>query len=266
MSYCLTTSNSRLCASLALLASLVMLPAAADQHPSKSKQPVAGKGSAKLSLNAIQFDTKGWKIEQQTTDKVNWQDGKPEVLSLRYFSKPPDIPCDLNQIKRIRDVYRVGFSKAGAGLVSVDAKTLNVAGKTIPYLKTIIKRPQSPSGMLYIGTLIFPFADFSYTVTAQAIESGISGMRDSLVADKLMDAPTTKIDENSGRIIGWAQDPYDANFKGPALRNKSEDEKNDSQCPNHPLSRVRAILDNVIKTVRFDNTVLSSAPFRGPHL
>jgi hypothetical protein len=113
--------------------------------------------------------------------------------------------------------------------------------------------------MTYVGSLTIPLRDFSYVVKLRCAETGTTGFRDTLVMEKLMSSG--KI--NMGTFDGWAEDPYQPSFKGPALRNKSEDEKYDAKFPDHPLSRCRKILANVIATINIDEAVSKSAPFQG---
>jgi hypothetical protein len=79
------------------------------------------------------------------------------------------------------------------------------------------------------------------------------------IMEKLMSSGKFKM----GTFDGWAEDPYQPSFKGPALRNKSEDEKYDAKFPDHPLSRCRKTLANVIATIKIDEAVSKSAPFQG---
>jgi len=258
--------KSSACIAFVVATTIVMLQCGCKHAQSQdtSEESASSQEKAMISLDSIHFDTSGWKISEKSKDTIRWEDGKPEFLSLHYFPVPPDIPCELGKLKELRDCYRTAIGQAGGGLVSLDVLNVKVGTREVPCLRNIVKVPQSPSGMLYIGSLTFPFADFSYVIKVQCFEEGITGMRDAVVADRLMGAGDVKLDPKTGGILGWAQDPYEPSFKGPALKNQSEDEKYDSQFPEHPLSRARAILARASETVNLDDSVLSSPPFSGP--
>ena len=73
--------------------------------------------------------------------------------------------------------------------------------------RTIFKFPMSPSGIAYIGSVTLPFRDYSYVIKIQAAEVGVTGMRETIVADKLIREKKITIDDNG--YEGWVRDPYD---------------------------------------------------------
>ena len=89
--------------------------------------------------------------------------------------------------------------------------------------------------MTYIASLTFPFRTCSFVFKVQAAETGMTGMRDALIANKL-------ISEN---MDSWSADPYDKDFMIGALMNKSEQDVYDSKFPDHPLTRARQIIKQI---------------------
>jgi len=209
----------------------------------------------KPSIDSVNFDTSAWSEKDKSRDAIEWDNSKADVLSLNFFNEKPSIPVKPKELKKLRDYYRTMISKAGGGLVSVDVMSV----QNLPCIKTIFKVPQQPDGMTYVGSFTIPLADFSYVVKAKCTETGTTGIRDTMVMQDMMSSGKMKM----GSFDGWAQDPYQPSFKGPALRNKSEDEKYDEKFPDHPLSRCRKILANVIATLKINDVVAKSAPFKG---
>ena len=76
--------------------------------------------------------------------------------------------------------------------------------------------------------------EWSEEVGAFFGEEGQRGVREAMVMVML------------GMPKDWMQDPYDKNFKKGIRRNKSEDEKFDSQFPYHPLTQARVFLNYII--------------------
>jgi hypothetical protein len=213
-----------------------------------------------LSIRSVEFEKPGCEVIDQSESSITWAaSARPEIISLHYFAKEPDIPCPLSDLKGLRDGYRKGISQAGGGLVAADVITV----KDLPCLQTIFKLLQQPSGMMYLGSLTFPFADASFVIKIQCAEPGTSGLREAIIINELMGKGEVVIDPETLSMKGWAQDPYDPDFEGPALRNKSEDEKYDAQFPDHPLTRTRLLLTQVKDSLKFDSDVQNAKPFTG---
>lgn len=58
------------------------------------------------------------------------------------------------------------------------------------------------------------------------------------------------------------QDPYDSSIKAPLMRNRSEISEYDKQFPDHPLSRVRHLLERIQKTMEIAPEVSGAAPYK----
>ena len=120
---------------------------------------------------------------------------------------------------------------------------------------------QEPTGRTYIGTLTFPFREFSYVFRVGSPERGVTSVRDSIVFATLMKTQQVSLDERGGQFKGWLDDPYDSNETGPMTRNISERPEYDSRFPNHPLSRARWVLGHLQRTVAIDNSVKQQPKF-----
>lgn len=107
------------------------------------------------------------------------------------------------------------------------------------YIYSIVKSKQNPSGMQYNLTMHINMNEYSFNVQVFCDEVGMTGMRDSVVIQKLINEGTVKMPN----MDGWFKDPYDNSFKKGLLMNLSEKPEYDAMFPNHPLS----ILRNIIK-------------------
>lgn len=67
----------------------------------------------------------------------------------------------------------------------VSAEVIEAAG--LPSLWYILKQSQAPSGMAYSGSLVLPLADQFFTIQLMCLETGITGIRESIVVDKLLE-------------------------------------------------------------------------------
>lgn len=214
-----------------------------------------------ISRSAIKFDTTGLTSVYTSGTVQKWSSGRTEEVSLHCILAPPDIPCSLSDKKGVQNYFRNCARQSGGGLVSVEMEKI----KEVPCIVTIVKIPQRPSGMTYVGSLTIPLAEGSYVIRVQCIETGITGSRESAVLQSLTSSGKVGMD-GRGNLTNWQQDPYDRSLTGHdlVLRNQSDDEKYDKLFPNHPLSKVRFGLRTILRTLELDKSVLLAPPFLGP--
>ena len=212
------------------------------------------------SLDSVIFDTTGFALQGDLNGTRVWHTQAGDGIGLYYFSKPPDISADLNSVDEVRRFYRSEATSAGLGIIEVETLTLDGC----PAIRTIFKVPQQPSGMTYLGSITLPFRDFSYVVKVQCMEYGTTGIREAVVADTLLAAGQIHIPvdgEGPGKVLGWSQDPYDRSVNAPLMRNRAEAEEYDWQFPDHPLSRLRAILGQVQSSLQIAPEIKSEPAF-----
>ena len=209
------------------------------------------------SIEEITFDCS--KMEQARTEQYEkcWFDHNTQTqITLHFFDKEPDIPCKLSDIESLRNSFRDGITQVGGGLIKLDLVQLD----SVDGIESIFKVPQNPHGMTYICALTLPFSRFSYVIKVVAAESGITGLRDNAVLGVMLGEGKIQIEKN-GQISGWASDPYMPSWQARCLRNESDDEKYDEQFPDHPLSRLRKIINQIKRTTTFANGVKSEPRF-----
>lgn len=171
------------------------------------------------------------------------------VLSLEYFTQPPELPSKLTNINQVRFIYRSIANTSGAGLISADVVSVN----KIDCIETIFKMLQPSRGMVYVGSLTIPFADFSYVVKVQAIEVG-SSKREAVVLARLL-GTSVKFNHETSTVEGWEQDPYLPDEEFPLMPNRAEAVEYDDEFPEHSLSKVRRALHLVKATIQFDEEI-----------
>lgn len=181
----------------------------------------------------------GWKKIKDDQSEILWiNTEQTTAISLHFFEKPPDIPS-ITSIEALRNFYRHSVSRANGGLIEVELCKKN----KISFVRSIFKFRQEKSGMAYIASLTIPFKSCSFVVKVQAIEAGITGMRDAVIADRLIAEGTISIGETG--FLNWFSDPYNDDFAGGVLMNKSEQDLYDEEFPDHPLSRARQLLEQI---------------------
>ncbi|HSM18640.1 MAG TPA: hypothetical protein VK845_16755 [Gemmatimonadales bacterium] len=124
-------------------------------------------------------------------------------MSLHYFPVPPDITADTSDLGKMWEFAR--SRRASTRAVQISLETIDIQGCRL--VRQIVKVPQEPSGMTYIGSVTAPFRDFSFVLKIEAKEEGMTGIRDNVVFGEMLRAGRVDIDPEAKVIRGWTQDP-----------------------------------------------------------
>ena len=214
-------------------------------------------------MDPISFNATGW-FEQPKAQPPRlrvWHNQSRDGIGLYYFNIPPSIPAPLEDIDRLRHHQRLEFGNT-AGLIELNVILLD----GVPAFRQIIKIPQTPTGITYLGGYTIPRRDFSFALRIQCQEYGTTGIREAFVMARLLETGQLSLSQvkadgaASMNETNWASDPYDPSFKGAILRNLAEDEQYDALFPDHPLSRLRHYINQLEPTIRIADEVKKSAP------
>ncbi len=193
------------------------------------------------SLASVVFDATGYRDLGIQDGKHVWHTPQGDGLGLFFFPIPPDLPKNA----RSEDELRQAFSALPTDCKFVELRLIAVDGHSS--VQTIIKAPQQPSGMTYVGSIIVPFRDFSFVLKVQCQERGMTGMREAIILNGIL-AKGGVARDGSGLPVGFSPD----------------DSKLDAEFPKHPLSRLRTVLRHMEKSLRLNSTVRQLPPFGLP--
>lgn len=207
-------------------------------------------------LDLITFASPGFEPQGDNDGVRVWHSPAGDGVGLHHFSIPPDIEADLEDVDSVRAFYGRTASESGLAIIEVETPTI----QECRFVRTMIKIPQQPFGMTYLGSLTFRFRDFSYVLKVQCVERGITGMREAVVfEDFIKDSAVSNLEGGSEE---WMEDPYDASVRAPLMRNRSEAQEYDAEFPEHPLTRARQVLGHIETTITIAPYLRSVPPFR----
>jgi len=115
-------------------------------------------------------------------------------------------------------------------------------------------------GFAYQMNAIIPTTTGDYVLQVAAAETGTTGVREATVT--VIDMEQRKISDLKEESAHFRRDPYDANYDAVALYAISDDEKWDKSFPNHPLTRVRQVMDSIIKSWKISEQIKSETLFK----
>jgi len=204
------------------------------------------------SLASVTFDASGFHFQGERDGARVWHTPAGDALGIFYFPLKPDIDADVRSVEKIRQAIRPRVTAAGAAIIELETTETD----SCLALRQIIKVPQQPHGMTYVGSLLLPFRDFSFVIKVQCQEHGTTGMRDAIIANEALgDGRVTRDREE---VTGWMHDPYDPDLHGGFHWNLSEAPEYDVRFPDHPLSRLRLVLAHLELTLRVTKEVKES--------
>ena len=174
-----------------------------------------------------------------------WRFSDGDAVGIFFFSIKPDLP-HTHEMTRFVSEFEERVHASGAR--PVECSVLEVRG--LPMVRAIVKVPQKPHGMAYLGSFTLPFARFSYVIKAQCEERGITGVREAVLFAEGFEAKTVTIEPESANPITGDWKPDSAEF--------------DERFPQHPLSRLRRHLQEIPRCLRLDDRLLAQARFELP--
>ena len=176
----------------------------------------------------------GW-TEQAPDDGMRfWRAADGAVLSLAASSGELLVAASEADLQRSA---RLLAESGGAGLIEVDRMSPSPG----PMVRLVYKRLQGRA-YIYTGMLIIAGEEDILAWTIVDGEGPETGVREAAITAELMGSGQLTLEEYQR---SWAQDPYDPAYGGVdrrALRFLSDDERYDARFPQHPLSRVRRVL------------------------
>ena len=187
-------------------------------------------------VDSIRFDTAGFTFQREGDNTRVWLTPDGDPVGLFHFAIKPDIPAALDSIDALRAFSRSATAAAGGAIIEVETVSVD---RSLA-LRQIIKVPQQPHGMTYVGSILLPFRDFSFVIKVHGQERGTTGRRAG----------------SRPRRVG-----LDPAVRDGFSRNLAESAEYDARFPNHPLSRLRRTLAHLQRTIQVGDDVRRSPPF-----
>lgn len=176
-----------------------------------------------------------------------WTNDEQIVIQANFINMVPDLPASLTDPYTLRRLLAGMTAAKGAGLIEADV--LPLGGQ--PALRQIIKvrLPHQPHGQAFIGTFIVPKATCSAVLKVQAVESGMTGQREAVVMAQV------------GPDNYFRPHPYGADVEGGLPSHVADDRHHDPYFPQHPLTRVRLLTDQLARQVTLHPGYAALPPF-----
>ena len=119
--------------------------------------------------------------------------------------------------------------------------------------------PDSRPGFAYQLNAVIPTTEGRYVLQVAAIEAGMTGVREA--AGIIIFMKQEGISDLAAAAKVFRRDPYDRAHDARALFNVCDERRFDSSFPDHPLSRCRAEMERLLKSLVISDRIRSIAQF-----
>jgi hypothetical protein len=117
--------------------------------------------------SSLEFDTAGLMLRKDEPHRRLWLNGFNDVLELRVFDKPPDIPVSLGDASGLRAFYDAAARSQSAEVLSLETLALP---NRVSVIRLHMRAPAKPKGFTYVGSIALPFKRGSFVLRHQATE------------------------------------------------------------------------------------------------
>jgi hypothetical protein len=212
------------------------------------------------SIQSIQVDTTSWQPGQTSARQMLWQRPPADTLVIEFYPQLTDLSTDLRDPDGMRQQFEQETQAERGAVVSFEIIQL----QGCEAVRHICKfRYPAPGDMrlVYLGSLMLPFCDFSFVVKVQSIEHGTTGIREAALAVAHPDEPPA-VRSSEPIEVESMDELFTRMHQAPIQRTSSDDVQYDTLFPDHPLSRVRIALPQLEASLRLDPEILRAAPYR----
>ena len=187
----------------------------------------------------VRFDASGWTFASRDGKSWLWCDALGNVLGLQAIAR------NLGPVAVDGDVVSYCRENVAFGSSLVEARPVH-AGTFRGHVS--IEKRARPPGYSYIGRLHVMLEHQTVVFWIQALEHGVTGVREAVVVAEALKEGRISIPAGSPsgtKIPGWFVDPYDPTRNGRTICSIADEQQYDGKVPGHPLSRIRQTMAQI---------------------
>ena len=219
--------------------------------------------TARVLQRELHLDDAKWRLLSETPTSISWATDSGLAITLNVipglnaqFPPPGDLP-------RLRSIYREEALSYRGGLVEAEPKSLHGVYYNWVMMKFPLGLFHSPPddrpGFGYQLNAVFPTTEGRYVLQVAAAETGTTGVREA--AGIIIFMKQERISDLAAAAKVFRRDPYDHAYDAHALFNICDESRFDSGFPDHPLSRCRAEMDRLLKSLVLTDRIRHIAQF-----
>ncbi len=217
-----------------------------------AEPPATPAASAPMALSAVRawerltgIDTAGWRLLNETPAIPVFQRPDGILMQLDVLGRRADHDPYLYDQRQAQDFFREDALVTHAGLVEVQVHRMQHGTYDLVTTKAKLGdiSTSQPGSIANAYTLmaVFPMPQMIGEIRLFAVEGQPTGLREALVS------AARAIKDNPAHAAGMPQhDPYDGRFDATARYMDSDAREWDRVAPAHPLTRLRALMPQLM--------------------
>ncbi len=209
-------------------------------------------GSTFANVDSVTFDLADCVLKINDDERRGWLNEEKAVAHLiRFTPRPPSWDFEVTDLGAAREFYAEQCSNNGGVMLSLE--NVETDGKAA--LVGLFKYRTKPGSlaMNYVGIIWIPFDDFTFQINVESMEMGTTGTREAAVM--LLEGENWPTSNDPPILVKSADDLFARMGNSLVRELPSDQEKYDTKFPDHPLSKVRLRLQDVLRTLKFDERI-----------
>ena len=199
----------------------------------------------------------GWTIHQQDEDSTFWFTDKHDACRLQFTGRC-SWPFDLSNAEAAKKFYQNQCSELGGALIEIGVENIQGLESLVGVFKYHSPEPGSPA-MYYVGIIWIPFEKCTYQINFESLERGTTGAREAAVYLLQDQEPAN---DTEPVLIESPEELISLISKKKIEVLPSDSVEYDETFPNHPLSKVRFLLNQFKKEASINSKLSSLKPYR----
>lgn len=213
------------------------------------------------NINSVTFDLSGCKLVEESDAHRMWASATDVYHNLRVSPQPSAWPFDLRDCPAAADFYSRQCAENKGVMLEMEVVQIGQLSALRGLFKYRSPVPKSLA-MMFVHILWIPFKDWTIQLNVESVEAETTGMREA--AMMLVEGDKWPIPSSAEEPIEVSSpdDMFDQ-MRSQSLRAlPSDGEKYDELFPDHPLSKVRHRMTEVVSSLVVSVPSKDIAPFR----
>ncbi|MBF5005792.1 hypothetical protein [Diaphorobacter caeni] len=215
------------------------------------------------NTRSIQFDVADCTLREQSEEHLGWSTSNDVFLVLRVPKARADWQFDLQDLSAARNYFSSKCADNGGVLLEIEKVVVHGRHALLGLFKYRSPIPQS-LGMMFSNVLWIPYGDWLLEISVESPERGDTGLREAVVLAMGKNNESTA-EQATPIVLDNTEDMFATMRARPLQALPSDDRRFDDMFPEHPLSKVRHRMRQLISTVSIAEEVTAPGlPKRAP--
>jgi hypothetical protein len=199
------------------------------------------------STSAVKFDVSDCTLREQSEEHLGWSNTNGVYIVLRLPKSAANWSFDLNDIGAATNFFSEQSANNGGVLLGMDVVAVGGEAALRGMFKYRSPIPQS-MGMMFVNILWIPLGDRIAQINVESVEQGETGVREAAVSVMIGEKPVI-VAPNEPVLVESIEDMF-AHMRAQSLQALPSDQSQyDHMFPDHPLSKVRHRMAQVVATL-----------------